>query len=134
MVRILFYNHQFQVAVVDEDMAADIQVVYKIRVGNGDTFAGGLQVGIAYYLYTVAYLEGNRLGEDSRTHFGTFRIHEDGDAVGNRTYIGYQLLEAFAARMSRIHTYYVQTCVEQLFYKINIAALIGNRRNDFCLF
>jgi hypothetical protein len=56
------------------------------------------------------------------------------DAVGNRTHIGYQLLETFAACMSRIPTYYVQTCVEQLFYKINIATLIGNRCNDFCLF
>ena len=115
-------------------MAAHIEVMYKVGIRNGDTLTGSLQVGITYYFNTIAYLEGNRLGEDSRTHFGALRIHEDSDAVGNRTYIGYQLFETFTACMSRIHTYYVQTCVEQLFYKINIATLIGNRCNDFCLF
>ena len=134
MVGILFHNNQFQVTVVDKDMTAHIEVVYKVGIRNGDTFAGSLPVGIAYHFYTIACLEGNRLVKDSRTHFGTLRIHEDSDAVGNRTHIGYQLLETFAACMSRIHTYYVQTCVEQLFYKINIATLIGNRCNDFCLF
>ena len=45
-----------------------------------------------------------------------------------------QFLKTFATCMGRIHTYYVQTCVEQLFYKINIATLVRNRCNGLCLF
>ena len=55
MVGILFHNNQFQVTVVDKDMTAHIEVVYKVGRRNGDTFAGRLPVGIAYHFYTIAY-------------------------------------------------------------------------------
>ena len=134
MICILIHYYQFQITVINKDVPADIQIVHKVGIRNGNALASGLLIGIAYHLYAIAYLKRNRRGKNRRTHLRPFRIHKDSNAVGNRTHIRYQFLKTFATCMGRIHTYYVQTCVEQLFYKINIATLVRNRCNDLCLF
>ena len=129
----LLYNNQLQVTVINKDMAVHIQVFDEMGIGYRDTFTGSLLLRVAYHLHAVARLERNGLSQNRRADLRSFRIHQDSDAVGNRTHIVNQLLGTFTAKMCSIHTYNIHTCIEQLLYKINITALVRNRCDNLRL-
>ena len=135
MFIILVYNNHFQVAVVYQDMPADVYILHKMRIGYGDTFVCRRLVGTAHYLNLVTHLERDgTVGQRSCPYFRPFGIHQYGNPIGNCTDIGYQFLKTFTTGMSRIHTNHVHTRLKQLSDKVNLTTLVGNSCNNLRLF
>ena len=128
------HNNHFQITIINKDVYANGNIVHKVRVGNGNTLTGSFQIWITYDFHSVTDFVSDRIGTDGSTHLRAFSIHQDSYTVGHRTHIIYQHLRTFAAEMCRVHTHHIHTGFKQAFYKINIATLIRNGCNDFCLF
>ena len=126
-------NH-FQVAVIYQNVVAHLYILDKVGIGHADAFACGGLFGTSRYLYLVTGLERNGFGsQGSRTYFGTLCIHQYGNPIGDRAYIGYQLFETLAPGMGCIHADDIHARFEQFSDKVNLTTLVGNRCNNLCL-
>ena len=130
----LAHYGQLQVAVVDEDVDASIDVAHKVGIADGDALAGGLTRGVADNLHTVARMEVDGLRRHGGTHLGALGVHQDGDAVGDGARVVDELVQPLEVQMRGIEADDVHPGLKELAYKIHLATLVGDGGYNLGLF
>ena len=93
----LFHHAQLQIPIINQDIAIHLKVMHKTGIRYSNALTSGFLCRIANNFHFVANLIRNRLTAcyGSSTHFGTFCVHQYGNAVGNLTHVGYQFFKTF---------------------------------------
>ena len=117
-------NPQLKITIVNQNSPTYIQIVYEVRIRNGNTFTGSLTFGIPHNFNLLANLIKYWFRIGSGTYLRAFSIHKDSDAIGHGTNIGNQRFKPFTTGVSCVHTNHIHPCIKQLFYKIYIATSV----------
>ena len=95
---VTFFNHtKFQITIVNQNRTSDLQILHKIRIGNRNTFTTSFLFRIARHFHQIANMKRNRflVYQSCRAYFRPLGIHENRNAIGNRTHIRNQFLKTF---------------------------------------
>ena len=108
----LFDYFQFQISVIDQDIATDAQVIDKIPVRDTNTIMRSLSFRVSHDLNNFPGLKRDRSLRSSRTDI----INDSG--------------QTFLRHMSRIEAHDIHSCLVQRVDKLDLATLVGNCSNN----
>lgn len=118
-------------AIVNEDGAADGNIGDEIGVVHRDTLVGSDTAGITDHFHAVTGFENQEtiraaLGENGGSDFGAFGVDEDGDLFADGTHVGDQMANAIVGQVGGVHTDYIEAAVVEIADKIDVTALVAD--------
>ena len=127
-------DRQSQITIIDQDMRPDRHVFDKVRIRYGNTFARRLQCRIAYDTDFIAFRKRNGRLASGSSHLRSFRVDQNSNMTRYLAHIINHARHTFRPLVRRIEPHDVHALIIQLLNHPDVAARIGNRRNDLCLF
>ena len=129
----LSFNHQAEVAIVNEHMSAYADVAHKVGVAHGDAVVRGILLRTAAHLHLFAALKGNRFGTLGGAHFGAFGVDEHGYVARHLAHVVNDALHAGSVLMSCIEAHHIHSGVVKALNQAHVATLVGDGGYNFCL-
>ena len=118
---------KLEFAIVDEDVAAHLQILGEVGVAYPDVSVTGEGPFAAGNAHEVA--RGKRqiatLGQCGGTHLGSFGIHQDGYLVGDGAHVVDDFAESLFLQVGRVHANDIHAVVVELFDEVDIATRVG---------
>ena len=121
---------QFQVSVIDQDIAANTQVIDKIPVRDTNAIMRSLPFRVSHDLNNFPGLKRDRSLCSSCTHFRPFGIHQNTDAIRHCTDIINDSGQTLFRHVSRIEAHDIHSCLVQRVDKLDLATLVRNSSNN----
>ena len=132
VVALLRVDVERDLAIVNEDLLANREVVNETCVGDAEELARRVLLRIALDDNLLAGLEHDRLVAWSGANLGTLGVYENCDFVRNLTSVLYDATDTLMVHMGRVAADNVHASLMELADELYIATNIGNRCDDFC--
>ena len=136
-VAVLFTPYyKFKFAVVDENMAAFVEVLGKEGIVDPDipvAGEGALPAGNAHEI-AGRELQVAVACESRGAHLGTLGVHQDGYFVGDGTHVVDDFAESLFLQVGRVHAHDIHAVVVELLDKVDVATRVGDSGYYFGVF
>ena len=132
VVALLRVDVERDLAIVNEDLLANGEVVNETVIGDAEELARRVLLRIALDDNLLAGLEHDRLVAWGGANLGTLGVYENCDFVRNLTSVLYDATDTLMVHMGRVAADDVHAGLMELADELYIATNIGNRCDDFC--
>ena len=122
----LFLDNQTEVAVVDQDVHANLHVPHEVRIRHGDALARRGARGVAHDAHAVALLKTDGRLAGRSAHLGPLGVDQDGNAARHLAHVVDDAPHALRALVRRVQPYDVHTGVVKLLYEVDAATGVGH--------